>query len=47
MPYNVTFDIADSKSNVLGCNALLDEFTTAEFGTGTLTDVEDKQWSTP
>ena len=40
MSYTVTFDIKDDKSNVLGCDALLDEFTTAEFGTGTLTDVE-------
>ena len=40
MSYTVTFDIKDDKSNVLGCDAVLDEFTTAEFETGTLTDVE-------
>jgi hypothetical protein len=40
MSYTVTFDVKDDKSNVLGCDALLDEFTTAEFETGTLTDVE-------
>lgn len=38
--YTVTFTTKDSADNLLGCDALLDEFTTAEFGTGTLTDVD-------
>lgn len=40
MSHKVTFNVADSEANVLGCDVLLDEFTTAEFETGTLTGVE-------
>jgi len=38
--HKVTFNIADSNANVLGCDAVVDEFTTAEFEQGVLDDVE-------
>ena len=39
MSHTVTFNIADDKSNVLGYDAVVDEFTTAEFEQGILESI--------
>jgi hypothetical protein len=39
MTVTVTFNIADGSANDLGCDAVVDEFTTAEFQAGVLTDL--------